>query len=103
VIIYDNACKLHAYCLNREPGYFKNTQFFVDKLHWKNHTGCSPGYNLNLYSWGDSINSQAVEQGNSGLKKLKGSLSYMSAEHFVDHCKLYLFMKNEKKLAKIAK
>ena len=25
VIIYDNACKLHQYCLNREPNFFANT------------------------------------------------------------------------------
>ena len=25
MIIYDNCCKLHAYCLNREPVFFQNT------------------------------------------------------------------------------
>jgi len=25
VIIYDNPCKLHQYCLNREPNFFANT------------------------------------------------------------------------------
>ena len=25
VIVYDNACKLHQYCLNREPYFFQNT------------------------------------------------------------------------------
>ncbi|XP_070541358.1 uncharacterized protein [Ptychodera flava] len=39
LIVYDNACKLHQYCLNREPVFFQNTIFCVDRLHWKNHKG----------------------------------------------------------------
>ena len=39
VIIYDNSCNLHNYCLNREPLHFMNCQFVVDKFHWPNHTG----------------------------------------------------------------
>ena len=38
-MIYDNACNLHNYCLNREPQYFKNAWFIVDRFHWRNHTG----------------------------------------------------------------
>ena len=39
VIIYDNACNLHNYCLNRDPLFFMDTWFLVDRLHWSNHTG----------------------------------------------------------------
>ena len=39
VIIYDNACSLHQYCLNRDPEFFKNTEFYIDRLHWDNHVG----------------------------------------------------------------
>ena len=39
VIIYDNACRLHMYSLNRDPGFFMKTRFLVDRFHWKNHTG----------------------------------------------------------------
>lgn len=39
VIIYDNGCNLHNYCLNREPTHFKESWFLVDRLHWANHTG----------------------------------------------------------------
>lgn len=38
-LIYDNGCNLHNYCLNREPDFFMKTRFFVDRFHWKNHTG----------------------------------------------------------------
>lgn len=37
VIIYDNACNLHSYCMNRDPIFFKKTRFLVDRLHWRNH------------------------------------------------------------------
>lgn len=39
LIVYDNACNLHSYALNRDPVFFKNTQFLVDRLHWRDHTG----------------------------------------------------------------
>ena len=34
VIAYDNACKLHQYCLNREQRFFQ-TLFAVDRFHWR--------------------------------------------------------------------
>ncbi|XP_041922771.1 uncharacterized protein LOC121686464 [Alosa sapidissima] len=37
VVIYDNSCNLHQYCLNRDRLSFKKTWFLVDRLHWKNH------------------------------------------------------------------
>lgn len=39
IVIYDNACNLHSYCLNREPKFFEKTWFLVDRFHWPNHTG----------------------------------------------------------------
>lgn len=62
LIIYDNACKLHQYCLNREPLFFKHTQFAVDRFHWRGHVGCSVGYNLYNYDVPDikAINSQVI-------------------------------------------
>jgi len=60
LIVYDNACKLHLYSLNREPDHFKFTKFLIDRFHWKGHVGCSSGYNLNKYPTFDmsAINSQ---------------------------------------------
>ena len=34
-IIYDNACNLHNYCLNREAHHFKRSRFFFDRFHWR--------------------------------------------------------------------
>ena len=39
LVIYDNGCNLHNYCLNREPVFFKQTWFVVDRFHWPNHVG----------------------------------------------------------------
>ena len=49
VIVYDNACELHQYCLNREPHFFRSTLFAVDWFHWQGHVGCSASYCLNNY------------------------------------------------------
>ena len=38
-IIYDNCCNLHQYCLNREPQFFKESWFVIDRFHWPNHSG----------------------------------------------------------------
>ena len=39
IVVYDNACGLHTYCLKRDPHFFKETRFLVDRFHWNNHTG----------------------------------------------------------------
>ena len=48
-IVYDNACNFHRYCMNRRPRFFKNTVFWIDRFHGKNHVGCSSAYDLNNF------------------------------------------------------
>ena len=120
VIIYDNACNLHSYCLNREPKFFQNSQFLVDRFHWPNHTGmlscsqlnqaniyvcichirltigCSCAYRMNDYPQFIDINSQVVEQSNAALKRIKSSISYMNRNNFFIHCTLFLWYHNKK-------
>ncbi|XP_076147300.1 uncharacterized protein LOC143131543 [Alosa pseudoharengus] len=91
VVIYDNACKLHSYALNRDPEFFKTTWFLVDRLHWRNHSGCNCGYNADLYPQFSGVNTQIAEQFNSRLKRLKYHLPYMSRDHFIRHIQLYLW------------
>ena len=43
------ACALHKYCWKRERAFFSRTEFRVDRMHFKNHTGCCEGYSLD--SW----------------------------------------------------
>ena len=62
-VIYDHACGLDAYLLNREPRKFQYIRCLVDGAHWAGqkklkkpdksgkggHLGCSEGFNFNLY------------------------------------------------------
>ncbi|KAK3608593.1 hypothetical protein CHS0354_042584 [Potamilus streckersoni] len=88
-VIYDNACNLHAYCLNIDPAFFARTQFALDALHWFNHIDCSMGYESKLYPKFKSVNTQSVEQNNSKLKSL---LSNMTPQNF--HACLRFFQLN---------
>ena len=96
VIIYDNACKLHQYCLNREPQFFSNTLFAVDRFHWRGHVGCSAGYSLDTYKNMSlrEINSQVNEQANAGLQRIRGQLAYMTPENFMFTIALFFSVKN---------
>ncbi|XP_021379373.1 uncharacterized protein LOC110466906 [Mizuhopecten yessoensis] len=84
-IIYDNACNLHAYCLNRDPVFIKDTIFAVDNLHWRNHKSCSKVYHPKHLPALLGINTQMVEQNNAKLRKLKSQLSYMNHGNFINH------------------
>ena len=95
VIIYDNACKLHQYCLNREPRFFSNTLFVVDRFYWRGHVGCSAGYSLDTYKNMSlrEINSQVNEQANAGLQRIRGQLAYMTPENFVYHIFVFFLLR----------
>ncbi|XP_066928489.1 uncharacterized protein [Clytia hemisphaerica] len=93
-IVYDNACNLHNYALNRDPFFFMNSKFLVDRFHWPNHTACSLGYCMSRYRILDGMNSEVNEQQNSRTKKLKTQLSYMSPENFMRHCELFFWFRN---------
>lgn len=96
LVVYDNACNLHQYCINRDPDFFKNTAFRVDALHFKNHKACGSSYELKAYPQHKKLNSQVVEQANSRIQRIKSQLSYMTQSNFVNHCKLFLWAQNKK-------
>lgn len=102
-IVYDNGCKLHSYCLNREPALYKETRFFIDRFHWKGHVGCSKGYCLDEYNSSEirSLNSQVNEQANSGLQRIKGHLSYMKPHNFKFTLSLFLAICNKDKVSRL--
>eukprot|EP00058_Branchiostoma_floridae_P024016 XP_002609506.1 hypothetical protein BRAFLDRAFT_95599 [Branchiostoma floridae] len=104
VIVYDNACKLHQYALNREPHFFRNTQFLVDRFHFRGHIGCSLGYCMDEYKQSidiTTINSQVNEQANAGLIRIQPQLSYMSPSNFVFHASLFLAIRNFDAISKL--
>jgi len=87
--------------LHREPSFFKDTMFLVDRMHMRGHTGCCKGYDMDSYQALDirTINSQVNEQENAGLARVKGQLAYMLPSNFMFHSALFLALRNKSKLA----
>ncbi|KAJ2920824.1 hypothetical protein H1R20_g16268, partial [Candolleomyces eurysporus] len=104
-IIYDFACALGPYCMLREPLFFKNTLFCIDHFHAAGHTKCSPAAFLSEYANVDprlvAINSSAGECGNSSLKRIRKSVSYMSQERAIIYTKVFLSVWNRIRLQKM--
>jgi hypothetical protein len=107
LIIYDNACKLHLYCLKREPRRFQDTRFMVDRLHFrKGHVGCSLGYSMDSYECDETIaaiNSQANEQANASLRRLSTQLTYMPPNNVIKHTSVFLALRNIDKMVNLHK
>ncbi len=98
VVVYDFACALQDYCLNREPGFFRDTRFVVDRFHWFNHQACARSYNADLYADVAFLNTQIAEQCNSALAKIKASVGQMTQAHFMFTVRLFLNHWNKRKI-----
>ena len=90
---------MHANCTS--TAWIENlgtskTHFLVDHFHWRGHTGCSSGYNLD--PCGEPIlktlNSQINEQANADVQKIQGQLAYMTPANFQFHLSLFISIKN---------
>ena len=101
-LIYDFACGLMPYSLNREPEEFEFIRFLVDGSHWNGqkklkkpdksgkggHLGCSRSYNFNEYKSsienkaGHKINSQGREELHSLIIKCASSLQQKNYQNF---------------------
>jgi hypothetical protein len=100
LIVYDFACALEKFFLNRAPWFVKYTVFVIDRFHWVNHLACSKGYNVSLYPQHNGINTQAAEQANSCLCTIAKSASLMTQEHCMLNMAFFLSCFNmSKKLA----
>ncbi|KIK54145.1 hypothetical protein GYMLUDRAFT_177813, partial [Collybiopsis luxurians FD-317 M1] len=106
-IIYDYACALGPYCWTREPDFFADTLFVVDGFHATGHTKCSNASFLKTYA--DivpalaKINSSAAECGNSGLARIRKSVSYMGQERAILYCWVFLWVWNRLRIREIFK
>jgi hypothetical protein len=101
VVVYDFACQLGPYCMIHEPEFFKDTLFVIDELHAKGHTNCSQACYISNYMQVQpaigSINSSAAECSNSGLKRIRKSVSYMDQNHAFMFTYVYLSVWNRKR------
>ena len=104
VIIYDNACNFHRYCMKRQGAYFANTMFLIDRMHSSGHVGCPESFNMRVYPGTmeimpgttiEKLNSQAAEQANSRLENICTQVAFMKQDNFMKYVKFYLFCKNE--------
>ena len=97
-IIYDNACNLNSYILNREPRENEYLRTLVDGCHWPNHKNCSQGFNSANYK--DSIpklNSQGREQIHSVIEKLSPSFRNMNYFSYMTMMEVFFGINNLKK------
>ena len=75
-IFYDFACSLQEYCLNREPVYFEEVQFWHDLFHGLSHK-CSKRFKYSRLRSLDVVNSEICEQFNSFLQCIKFTATHL--------------------------
>lgn len=101
VVVYDFACQLQSYCMSREPKFFKDTLFAIDEMHAKGHTNCSQACFISNYMLVrphlTKRNSSAAECSNSGLNRIRKSVSYMNQSHAIWYTYVYLSIWNRRK------
>lgn len=104
IIVYDNSCNLHRFCLRREPEYFARTWFAIDRMHYRGHVACHEGYNLDAYPGDeiiipgvslDAFNSQVAEQCNAKLDRICSQVAFMRQDNYMKHVRYYLFRCNQ--------
>lgn len=103
-VFYDNACHLHYYCVSREPAFFWNTTFVVDRFHEHNHTACSKTYMCSVHAFDEELlrtNTQAVEQVNSSFRKsMESNLRFMNMRNALSYLAVYIALYNTRKWRK---
>ncbi|KAF0708709.1 hypothetical protein AaE_013113 [Aphanomyces astaci] len=100
VVIYDNACNYHEYCMNREPQFFANQVTKQDRIHAKGHVGCTIGHNLDEFWWAKAVNSQVAEQGNALLDGVKKQSTFMTIGHYALFVRFVMANMNRRKITK---
>ena len=99
-VIYDNACHLLMYCMQRRPSWFWRCRFVVDRFHEPNHvSSCSSSLHASSYMSGplSTANSEAVEQLNKVLRaRLETRLRFMNLDHAVVFLLLFIAQFNNK-------
>lgn len=107
VVVYDFACALQPYCMVREPEFFSKTLFVVDAFHAKGHTRCGRAAFLSNYFETNpalvAVNSSAAECGNSGILRIRKSVSYMAQERAVIYTRVFLCLWNRQRIQRLEK
>ncbi|KZV81026.1 hypothetical protein EXIGLDRAFT_629202 [Exidia glandulosa HHB12029] len=105
VVIYDFACALGPYCMLRAAEFFKDTIFIIDRFHASGHKACSPACFASNYVFDPDIknaNTSAAEFGNSGLKRVRLPVRYMSQQHAIVYIHRFLSLWNRLRRKRVA-
>ncbi|GAA94394.1 hypothetical protein E5Q_01045, partial [Mixia osmundae IAM 14324] len=98
VVVYDFACALGPYCMQREPDYFKKTLFLIDELHAKSHTKCTSNAFVSKYMAHHKevrhINTSAAEVANACLKRIRTSVSYSNERNAIALARIFVLTWN---------
>lgn len=105
VVVYDFACALQPYCMLREPEFFSKTLFVVDAFHAKGHSRCGRAAFLTNYCETNPalmmVNSSAAECGNSGISRIRKSVSYMSQDRAIVYTRVFISLWNRERIRKL--
>lgn len=94
LLFYDFACSLSEYALNREPGYFENTEFCHDVFHGVNHT-CPHAFSTESTANRRHYNTSCCEQFNSYFGKIKATGRSLGMTRFMLYAQYMIYLWNE--------
>lgn len=94
LVAYDNGCHYHAFSLNREPEWAKDTLVGIDALHQPNHKDCSIAYAIKRNPSLQSRNTVVHEQRNSRVANIKSQAAYMGHATFLSFVRYHLHCLN---------
>ena len=102
-LVYDFACRLHTYCFRREPMYWWNTTFLIDRFHASNHFACAMLYQFK--PWYDKRQETAkfittsMETRNARLRsRLQKSFTCMNLHNAVCYLAMFIVQMNNPRI-----
>ena len=98
-IYYDFGCALNDYCLNREPAFFRDTRFWIDRFHSYNHV-CGLNHKPKRVDGVCHHDTSIAEQINSFLSNFRYFLDHLTQSHFTYFAQLFIKHWNDKKTLK---
>ena len=103
LVVYDNACNTHLFSLFREPEFFKDTVFAIDRLHENSHGTCSPAYCPDNILGLRGKNTQIAEQKNAPYISKRAQLFAMGHFMFLFHLRYYTWCRAQQRAVSTAK
>jgi hypothetical protein len=99
-LFYDMGCTCFEQFIHRDPYFVSGAAIVLDRLHKWNHVACNHTFRPENHPTLKGKNSQAAEQVNSTLRKLKSFVPYQTFRHFVTFMKLFAHMHNKRRIVK---